>query len=74
MIVSATDWECPPPKAGERPVVISEAARITGHSKSAINVRVQDGRLPCRVPLGQTRPKKVFPSQVLAVFGEEEAS
>ena len=74
MSIPVTDWECPPPKAGERPVVISEAARITGHSKSAINVRVQDGRLPCRVPVGQTRPKKVFPSQVLAVFGEEEAS
>ena len=74
MIVSATDWACPPPKAGERPVVISEAARITGHSKSAINVRTLDGRLPYRVPLGQTRPKKIFPSQVLAVFGEGEAS
>ena len=74
MIVSATDWECPPPKAGERPVTISEAAKITGHSKSAISVRTMDGRLPYRVPLGQTRPKKVFPSQVLAVFGEGEAS
>ena len=74
MIVSATDWECPPPKAGERPVTISEAAKITGHSRSAIRVRVDDGRLPYRVPLGQTRPKKVFPSQVLAVFGEGEAS
>ena len=74
MIVSATDWECPPPKAGERPVTISEAAKITSHSKSAINVRALDGRLPYRVPLGQTRPKKVFPSQVLAVFGEGEAS
>lgn len=63
-------WECPPPKAGERPVIISEAARITGHSRSAINVRTMDGRLPYRVPLGQARPKKVFPSQVLAVFGE----
>ena len=74
MIVSATDWECPPPKAGERPVVISEAAKITGHSRSAIRVRVDDGRLPYRVPVGQTRPRKVFPSQVLAVFGEGEAS
>ena len=35
MSIPVTDWECPPPKAGERPV---------------------------------------FPSQVLAVFGEEEAS
>ena len=74
MSIPVTDWVCPPPKAGERPVVISEAARITGHSKSAISVRTMDGRLPYRVPLGQTRPKKVFPSQVLAVFGEGEAS
>lgn len=74
MSIPVTDWECPPPKAGERPVVISEAARITGHSRSAIRVRVDDGRLPCRVPVGQTRPRKVFPSQVLAAFGEEEAS
>ena len=74
MIVSATDWECPPPKAGERPVVISEAARITGHSRSAIRVRVDDGILPYRVPVGQTKPRKVFVSQVYEVFGEGEAS
>lgn len=73
MSIPVTDWECPPPKAGERPVIISEAARITGHSKSAINVQTLDGRLPYRVPLGQTRPRKVFPSQVLAVFGEGAA-
>lgn len=70
MSIPDKTWECPPPKAGERPVIISEAARITGHSRSAINVRTMDGRLPYRVPLGQARPKKVFPSQVLAVFGE----
>lgn len=74
MSIPDKTWECPPPKSGEHPVTISEAARITGHSKSAINVRTLDGRLPYRVPLGQTRPKKVFPSQVLAVFGEGEAS
>lgn len=74
MIVSATDWACPPPKAGERPVVISEAARITGHSKSAIVQRVVDGILPYRVPVGQTKPRKVFVSQVYEVFGEGEAS
>lgn len=74
MSVPATDWECPPPKAGERPVVIREAAKITGHSKSAIVNRVVDGILPCRTPVGQTRPRKVFVSQVYAVFGEEEAS
>lgn len=73
MSIPVTDWECPPPKAGERPVIISEAARITGHSRSAISVRTEDGRLPYRVPLGQTRPKNVFPSQVLAVFGEGAA-
>ena len=27
MSIPVTDWECPPPKAGERPVVISEAAQ-----------------------------------------------
>ena len=74
MIVSATDWECPPPKAGERPVVISEAARITGHSRTAIIRRVVDGFLPYRVPVGQTKPRKVFVSQVYEVFGEGEAS
>lgn len=74
MSVPVADRGCPPPKAGERPVTISEAARITGHSRSSISVRTMDGRLPYRVPLGQARPKKVFPSQVLAVFGEEEAS
>lgn len=73
MSIPDATWECPPPEAGERPVTITEAARITGHSKSAINVRTRYGRLPYRVPLGQTRPKKVFPSQVLAVFGEGEA-
>lgn len=74
MIVSATDWVCPPPKAGERPVVISEAARITGHSRSAIVQRVVDGILPYRTPVGQTKPRKVFVSQVYEVFGEGEAS
>ena len=67
-------WECPPPKAGERPVVISEAARITGHSRSAIVQRVVDGILPYKVPVGQTKPRKVFVSQVYEVFGEGEAS
>lgn len=73
MSIPDKTWECPPPEDGERPVTISEAARITGHSKSAINVRTLDGRLPYRAPLGQARPKKVFVSQVLAVFGEGEA-
>ncbi len=73
MSIPDASWECPPPMAGERPVTISEAARLTGHSRSSISVRTEDGRLPYRVPLGQTRPKKVFPSQVLAVFGEGEA-
>lgn len=73
MSIPVTDWECPPPKAGERPVVISEAARLTGHSRSAISVRTDDGRLPYRVPAGVTKPRKVFVSQVLAVFGEGEA-
>lgn len=73
MSIPVTDWECPPPEAGERPVTITEAARLTGHSRSAIRVRVDDGRLPYRVPLGQARPKRVFVSQVLAVFGEGAA-
>ena len=73
MSVPVRDWECPPPKAGEHPVVISKAATITGHSKSAIVKRVVDGILPYRVPVGQTKPRKVFVSQVLAVFGEAEA-
>lgn len=66
-------WECPPPKSGERPVTISEAARLTGHCRTSIFERVADGRLPHRVPIGQTRPRKVFVSQVMAVFGEGEA-
>lgn len=70
MSIPVTDWECPPPEAGERPVTISEAARLAGHSRSAISVRTEDGRLPYRVPAGVTKPRKVFPSQVLAVFGE----
>ena len=74
MSIPVTDWVCPPPKAGERPVVISEAAKITGHSKSAIIQRVMDGFLPYRVPVGQTKPRKVFVSQVYEVFGEGEAS
>ena len=74
MSISETRWECPPPKPGERPVRIGEAARLTGFSRSAINVRALDGRLPFRVPVGQTKPRKVFVSQVLAVFGEAEAS
>ena len=73
MSTPVTDWECPPPKAGERPVVISEAARITGHSRSAIVQRVVDGILPYKVAVGQTKPRKVFVSQVYEVFGEGEA-
>lgn len=49
------------------------AARLTGHSESSIRVMTLEGLLPYRVPDGRTRPKKVFPSQVLAVFGEGEA-
>lgn len=73
MSIPETGWECPPPKPGERPVRISEAAKATGYSRTAINVRAMDGRLPYRVPVGQTKPRKVFVSQVLAVFGEAEA-
>ena len=73
MSIPATEWVCPPPKGGERPVTIGEAARVTGHSKSAITQRVADGILPFRVPIGQTRPRKVFVSQVYEVFGEGEA-
>lgn len=74
MSIPVADWECPPPKSGERPVVISEAARITGHSKSSIVQRVADGILPYRTPVGQVKPRKVFVSQVYEVFGEGEAS
>lgn len=72
-IPDTTTWECPPPEAGERPVTISEAARITGHSRSSISVRTGDGRLPYCLPAGVTKPRKVFVSQVLAVFGEGAA-
>lgn len=74
MSIPVTDWECPPPKAGERPVTISEAAKVTGHSRTVINNRATDGILPYRVPVGRTKPRKVFVSQVYAVFGEGEAS
>ena len=73
MSIQETTWECPPPKAGEHPIRISEAARLTGHSESSIRMMTLEGLLPYRVPAGRTRPKKVFPSQVLAVFGEGEA-
>ena len=74
MSIPVTDWECPPPKAGERPVTIAAAALATGHSRTAIIRRVVDGILPYKVPIGQTRPRKVFISQVYEVFGEGEAS
>ena len=73
MSIPVTDWECPPPEAGERPGPLNEAARHTGPSKAGVNCRERDGRHPARGPPGVTRPRKVFVSQVLAVFGEGEA-
>lgn len=65
-------WECPPPRPGELPVTIADAALATGHSKSSIVTRVRSGLLPHRTPVGCERPRLVYVSQVREVFGEVE--
>lgn len=58
----------PPPKDGESPVSVAEAAQITGYSKDRIQKRIRRGILPSLMPLGYQRGRMVYVSQLRYVM------
>lgn len=60
--------EVPPPRDGELPVSVAEAARRTGYTKDRIQKRISRGILPAFMPLGYRRGRMVYVSQLRYVM------
>ena len=68
MSIPASGLGCPSPEAGERPVSVAEASRLTGYSKDRIQKRISRGILPAFLPLGYRRGRMVYVSQLRYVM------